>query len=176
MHDLEHANCLYTLEQVQDAAKKLALEINAHYQGKECIILYLLNGAVVFVGQILPYLSMRSTIDYIHATRYGKLDIPGKVDIIAEPNSDFENKHVLILDDIFDHGVTLNAVEKYCEQKGAASVESAVLIYKNLDDQSVRKNISSPKFFALESPNYFLFGCGMDAKGYGRNAPGIFYL
>lgn len=175
INNFESAKCLYNLEQVNDSAHNLAKEINEHYENKECVILYLLNGSVVFVGQLLPYLSMSTQIDYIHATRYEKTH-PGELSILAEPRIDLDGKDVLILDDIFDRGVTLNAVYDYCLEKGARSVESAVLVYKELENPLERGQVRLPKFCALTTPDYFLFGCGMDLGGYGRNAPGIYYF
>jgi len=175
INNFESAKCLYDLGQVNDSTRNLAKEINKYYENKECVILYLLNGSVVFVGQLLPYLSMPIQIDYIHATRYEKTH-PGKLSILAEPRIDLAGKDVLILDDIFDRGVTLNAVYDYCLEKGAHSVESAVLVYKELDNPFIREQVRTPKFCALTTPDYFLFGCGMDVGGYGRNAPGIYYF
>jgi hypoxanthine phosphoribosyltransferase len=76
---------------------------------------------------------------------------------------------VLVLDDILDHGETMAAIRVGLLQLGAASVHSAVLVEKKLDI----KKPTSADFVGLRIPDRFVFGCGMDAKGYWRNLPEI---
>jgi hypoxanthine phosphoribosyltransferase len=79
---------------------------------------------------------------------------------------------VLIIDDILDEGKTLAEIIKYCQKKGAANVYTAVLVDK-LHDRKAVKGFKAD-FSGLEAADRFLFGYGMDYKGYWRNAPGIY--
>ena len=81
-----------------------------------------------------------------------------------------QNRTILIVDDILDQGLTLNAIYQYCLNKGATSVYSAVLIDKILDHEKPIK----ADFVGLQVENRYLFGCGLDYKGYLRNASGIY--
>jgi len=75
-----------------------------------------------------------------------------------------------VVDDVLDAGITLAAIRQYCLEEGAQAVYSAVLLDKRLD---VEKPIAAD-FVGLDVPDYYLFGYGMDYKGYLRNAPGIY--
>jgi hypoxanthine phosphoribosyltransferase len=77
---------------------------------------------------------------------------------------------VLLVDDILDEGLTLEAISRFCTDQGAASVYSAVLVEKLLG----RAKPHQADFVGLEAENRYLFGCGMDYKGYWRNLPGIY--
>jgi hypoxanthine phosphoribosyltransferase len=77
---------------------------------------------------------------------------------------------VLIVDDILDEGLTLDAIYQFCEQQGTTSIYSAVLVDKNLGKPKPKQ----ADFVGLQVINRYLFGYGMDYKGYLRNAPGIF--
>lgn len=159
------------------AIEVIAEEINEFYDGQEYITLSLLTGAMVFSGHLLPKLNGAVLIDYLHASRYDNGYKGGdNIRVLAEPISKFKDKNVLILDDIFDQGRTLAWTKEYCLNKGAASVKTAVLASKDLVDDRERKKIESPDFHALNVPDAYVVGFGMDAESYYRNLPGIYKL
>ena len=80
---------------------------------------------------------------------------------------------VLIVDDILDEGLTLDAIVGYCRQQGAKEVHSAVLVEKN---HARRANHISATFTGLQVDDRYVFGCGMDYKGYMRNLPEIYAI
>jgi hypoxanthine phosphoribosyltransferase len=169
---LQQARCLYNEQQIAQALDKMATDITARLRDSNPLLLCVMNGGVILTGHLAPRLQFPLQMDYIHATRYrGQLtgaDLHWRV----TPATPVQNRVVLILDDIFDEGETLSAITHWCQAQGAAEVLSAVLI----DKQHTRKTaaLKQADFTALTSEDYYLFGYGMDYKGYWRNAPGIF--
>jgi hypoxanthine phosphoribosyltransferase len=124
---------------------------------------------VVFAGQLLPQLRMPLDVDYVHATRYGDATSGGRIDWRVPPSLAVRGRNVLVLDDIHDGGHTMRAVRDRLIEMGAASFQCAVLVEKILG----REKPIAADFVGLRIPDRFVFGCGMDAKGYWRNLPEI---
>ncbi len=164
------ADLLYSESDIELAIDKMAREINTQLQDKDPVILCVMNGGVVVVGKLLPRLTFPCTFDAINASRYGSEISGGKIKWLQKPEIDLNNRTVLIVDDILDQGFTLEAIINYCQQQGASSIYSAVLVNKILVDSKPVK----ADFIALEVENRYLFGYGMDYKGYLRNAAGIY--
>ncbi|MGD9390223.1 MAG: hypoxanthine-guanine phosphoribosyltransferase, partial [Thioalkalispiraceae bacterium] len=162
------AECLYSAEQVQSAIRRMAGEIERDFAEKNPLILVVMTGAVIVSGQLLPHLSFPLEMDYIHATRYEKNTSGGKIKWLAEPATGLKGRAVLIIDDILDEGVTLAAIKHHCEQAGASEVSCAVLVDKHHD----RKNGLKAEYVGLEIEDRYIFGFGMDYKGYLRNVNG----
>jgi hypoxanthine phosphoribosyltransferase len=129
-----------------------------------------MNGGVVLTGKLLTRLNFPLTLDAINASRYRNQTRGGEINWIQKPRTDLKNRTVLIVDDILDEGITLRAIYEYCREQGASSIYSAVLINKNLNHtKPIRAD-----FVGLEAENRYIFGYGMDYKGYLRNAAGIY--
>jgi hypoxanthine phosphoribosyltransferase len=105
----------------------------------------------------------------VHATRYGAATSGGGIAWRVSPPEDVRGRTVLLLDDILDHGKTLRAIRDQLLAQGAERVLSAVLVEKEL---SVPKPVRAD-FVGVRIPDRFVFGCGMDAKGFWRNLPEI---
>ena len=123
----------------------------------------------MFAGQLLPKLRLPLDLDYIHATRYGAATSGGGIDWRVEPPRNVRGRTVLVLDDILDGGQTMAAIRDRLLGLGASSFHCAVLVEKVL---KAKKPIAAD-FVGLTIPDRFVFGCGMDAKGYWRNLPEI---
>ncbi|WNO07577.1 phosphoribosyltransferase family protein [Teredinibacter sp. KSP-S5-2] len=178
-HEAKNAQQIFSFDEVNRAIQSLAEEINFLAQGEEYLVISLLNGATIFSGLILPHLTFPLKMDYIHLSRYQNNQHGGEIKIVAEPKEALRDCRVLLLDDICDEGRTLEFANNYCMQAGAKSVLNAVLARKVLNDPHKfavqNKLIDSLKIsFALEVPDVFVFGMGMDVGGYLRNMPGIF--
>jgi hypoxanthine phosphoribosyltransferase len=124
---------------------------------------------VVFAGQLLPMLRFPIDFDYVHASRYGVGTRGTGIEWRVSPPSLVKGRAVLVVDDILDHGETMAAIRLRLLELGAASVHCAVLVEKQLD---IKKPIQAD-FVGLRIPDRFVFGCGMDAKGFWRNLPEI---
>lgn len=169
---LDQSDCLYDMRAVELALDKMAKEITAKLKGSNPLILCVMLGAVIPVGHLLTRLNFPLEIDYIHATRYRNTTRGGDLHWLVEPRESLKNREVLIIDDVLDGGITLAAIIDYCRQNGAKNVYTAVMVDKVRErDEGVN---FTPDFIGLKTEDRYLFGFGLDYKGYLRNAPGIY--
>jgi hypoxanthine phosphoribosyltransferase len=166
---LENSDLVCSAQQIEAAIARLAGEIEARVRNAYPMVLVVMGGAVVFAGQLLPRLRFPLDLDYVHATRYGAATSGGGIAWRVSPPEDVRGRTVLLLDDILDHGKTLRAIRDQLLAQGAERVLSAVLVEKEL---SVPKPVRAD-FVGVRIPDRFVFGCGMDAKGFWRNLPEI---
>jgi hypoxanthine phosphoribosyltransferase len=166
---LRDSDQIASAEQVAAAVRRVAGEIEAKLGGSYPLVLAVMGGAVIFTGQLLPMLRFPLDFDYVHASRYGSATRGASLEWRVSPPSLVKGRAVLVVDDILDHGETMAAIRARLLELGAQSVLCAVLVDKILD---IQKPIR-PDFVGLRIPDRFVFGCGMDAKGYWRNLPEI---
>jgi|SRR5262245_23240804 len=166
---LENSDSIASAEEVQAAIRRVASEIEQRLGAAYPMVLAVMGGAVVFAGQLLPLLRFPLDYDYIHASRYGAATRGAEVDWKVSPPHLVRGRSVLVLDDILDHGETMNAIKNRLLELGAKEFYCAVLVEKKL---TMKKPIRAD-FVGLTIPDRFVFGCGMDAKGYWRNLPEI---
>ena len=150
----------------QAAVDRMADRINAHYQGKPIIMVVVMVGGMMPAAWLLSRLAMPVRIDFIHATRYTGQTEGGELEFRVPTRLNLQNQHVLIVDDIYDVGLTLELIEHYCETRGAESVESAVLVQKRHDRPTTA---SKPRFIGMTVEDKYVFGCGMDAYEHWRH-------
>ena len=164
------ADLLYTESEVESAIDTMAEKVNYLLNDRNPVVLCVMNGGVVVAGKLLTRLDFPLTFDAINASRYQNKTSGGDIEWIQKPDTNLKDRTVLIIDDILDEGLTLEAIINYCKDQGATSIYSAVLVNKKLDhDKPVIAD-----FIGLEVENRYLFGYGMDYKGYLRNAAGIY--
>ncbi|MFA6052497.1 MAG: hypoxanthine-guanine phosphoribosyltransferase [Methylobacter sp.] len=164
------ADLLYSEQEVEAAIDKMAQDINTLLADRNPLLLCVMNGGIVIAGKLLTRLKIPLTIDAINASRYQNQTAGGNIEWVLKPGTPLEGRTVLIIDDILDEGITLEAIRQYCLEQGATSVYSAVLVDKILD----HKKPITADFIGLETEDRYLFGYGMDYKGYLRNASGIY--
>jgi hypoxanthine phosphoribosyltransferase len=169
---LSEADLLISQSEVESAITRLAGEISSQLSESSPVLLCVMNGGLIFTGQLLTKLVFPLEVDYVHATRYGHAINGAKLNWTVKPQLDLNGRTVLLLDDILDEGVTLAAIAEYCRQQGAANVYMAVLVEK-LHLRKVTPGMRAD-FTGIEVGDRFLFGYGLDYKGYWRNAPGIY--
>lgn len=169
---IEEADLLVSETEVAAAIRKMATEITGQLDNSNPVALCVMNGGLIFAGQLLTQLRFPMEVGYIHATRYGSETRGAELNWIARPQQDLKGRTVLLLDDILDEGVTLAAIADYCRSQGAEKVLMAVLVEK----LHLRKVIPGMRadFSGIDVGDRFLFGYGLDYKGYWRNAPGIY--
>jgi hypoxanthine phosphoribosyltransferase len=156
-------------DEVQAAIERLAREIEQRLADTYPLVLAVMGGAVVFAGQILPRLHFPLDFDYIHASRYGQGTRGMRIEWRVTPPEGLAGRTVLVLDDILDGGETMSAIRDRLLAQGAQAFYCAVLVEKIL----ARNKPVSADFVGLRIPDRFVFGCGMDAKGFWRNLPEI---
>jgi hypoxanthine phosphoribosyltransferase len=165
---------LHGPEQIHDALDRMAAEITVAMADSLPVVLCVLTGGIIPTGHLLTRLAFPLESDYLHATRYrGETSGSQEVKWVSEPDISLSGRTVLVVDDILDEGNTLADILRFCNESGASQVYSAVLIQKRHDrrDPAVQAD-----FVGLEVDDRYVFGFGMDYKGYLRNLNGIFAL
>jgi hypoxanthine phosphoribosyltransferase len=166
---LRDSDTVSSAQEVQGAIDRIAADIEKRLADAYPLVLAVMGGAVVFAGQVLPKLHFPLDFDYIHASRYGAATRGSTIEWRVTPPANIEGRNVLVLDDILDGGDTMAAIRDRLMASGARSFHCAVLVEKILD----REKPIAADFIGLKIPDRFVFGCGMDAKGFWRNLPEI---
>ncbi|MGH8435967.1 MAG: hypoxanthine-guanine phosphoribosyltransferase [Pseudomonas sp.] len=169
---MAQADCLYNEAEVEAAIDSVAVAINAELAERNPVVFCVMNGGLIFSGKLLPKLNFPLELSYLHATRYRNETSGGDLFWKAKPEVSFIDRDVLIIDDILDEGHTLGAIFDFCRHAGAAKVHIAVLIDKT-HDRKARPDLQA-SYVGLPCIDRYIFGYGMDYKGYWRNAPGIY--
>ena len=170
----QKATLLFTTNEVEAALDRMAINIQEKLHDKNPIILCVMIGGLVPMGNLLPRLDFPLEVDYIHATRYRGDIVGGELIWKVRPSADLTNRTVLVVDDILDGGVTLAAIIEEVTKLGASEVFSAVLVDKH--HKRVPNGLKNADFVGLQVDDHYIFGYGMDYNEYLRNAPGIFVV
>lgn len=168
----QNADCLFDEAAVDVALDKMAGEITEKLKDEQPIILCVMTGGLMFTADVLSRMNFPLELDYLHATRYRGETVGGAIHWLAEPKMDLEGRTVLIMDDILDGGVTLCEIVQYCKAHNAKAVYTAVFINKLRERD--KKGLKEADFVGIDAEDRFLFGYGMDYKGYLRNLRGIY--
>jgi len=167
------ADELHGATEIHAALDRMAQEIVRTLGDTLPVVLCVLTGGIIPTGHLLTRLTFPLESDYLHATRY-RGDTSGKeVQWVSEPGISLAGRTVLVVDDILDEGNTLVDVIRFCRSAGAARIYSAVLVQKRHDR---RRPEARADFVGLEVEDRYVFGFGMDYKGYLRNLNGIYAL
>ena len=167
---LNEADCLVSEEALNNILDKMATSISKDLNDKLPLVVCVMNGALVPSSALLQRLHFPLEIDFIHATRYGMETQGDALKWLCYPQSELEGREILVIYYIFDQGYTLKAIIDWFKNHGAAKVYSATIINK-LHDRKVEMR---PDYIGVDVDDRFLFGYGMDYKGYFRNLPGIY--
>lgn len=169
----EQAECLVDPLTMEAAYDKLAAAIRLDLAERVPLVLVVMTGGLIAAGRLLPRLDFPLELDYLHAARYGHATAGGDLRWLARPRHSLAGRHVLIIDDIFDEGLTLKAIVEACQLEGALSVRCAVPVSK-VHGRKVKGFV--PDYIGVEVPDRFLVGEGMDYQGFFRNLNGIWAL
>ncbi len=168
-----NAEVLFDQKTIEQGIAKLAAQVAKDCDSDFPLVLCVMNGGLYLTGQLLRHWDFPLTVDYVHATRY-RLATLGK-DVLwkAYPQNDLKDRHVIIIDDIFDQGYTLEEVKSYCIKHGAKKCSSVFLIRKTHDR---KKADVRPDYTGLECGDCYVYGVGMDLNGHYRNLPSIYFI
>jgi hypoxanthine phosphoribosyltransferase len=169
---IRKSSVIYSEIEIKTVIKNIADQVNQTIKTDDLYVLCVMNGALIFAGQLLPRLEKNIQYSYIHATRYAASLTGGPIHWLVKPPIDIEGKTVLILDDILDEGITLREIAATCLAMKAKAIYTAVLF----DKEIVKEKSYIPNFIGLKVPNRFVFGYGLDCKGIGRNLPHLYAL
>lgn len=167
---LAAADRLYGAAEVRAAYRRLAGDIQAGLGDTEPVILAVMFGGLVPLAEIVKRLTLPLRLGYVHATRYRERLRGAELDWRCWAVPDLAGETVLVVDDILDEGHTLAAVLDKVREHGPARLYSCVLVDKH---KPAAKPVQAD-FVGLTVPDRYVFGCGMDYKGYWRNLPEIY--
>ena len=166
----EHSDLLVSEPAVQQALDVFAAQIAADLSAADPLLLCVMNGGLFMTSELARRLAFPLQMDYLQVSRYGTAVHGNQLKWLSRPQTPLNGRTVLVTDDILDKGETLAAVCAWCHEAGAARVLSAVLVDKQVTTQrAVRAD-----YAAIACPDRYLYGCGMDYRGYWRNLPAIY--
>jgi len=161
---------LFTEEQIQQVCKKLGMEISKRYKETCPILICMLRGALPFYAELVKHITIDMEMDFMYVTSYQGTESTGKLDIRLDLNTDIKGRHVVIVDDIIDTGITMTKIHDELVARKAASVKICTLLNK-----PNRKNgiTLQPDFYGFDIPVKYVAGFGMDYNNIMRNLPYI---
>lgn len=163
--EIEHV--LITPKQLALRVKKLSVQIEKDYKDKDLVVVALLTGTVMFLGDLIRHLSLPLKLDFMGVSSYRKGTTSSKLVFTKELALEVKGRHVLLVDDILDTGKTLLRVTKKLDRLKPASIRACVLLNK----QSRREYDFTADYVGFEIPDEFVVGYGMDYAERYRNLP-----
>jgi hypoxanthine phosphoribosyltransferase len=169
----EGARLVYTAAEIGGVIERMAAEITADLAGRNPIVIPILMGGVFTAVGLTAHFRFPYEMDSVRLARYGPAMAGGELHWYQRPCLDLDGRHLLLVDDVLDRGVTLHAVETELKRMNAASVSLAVLIRKHVGEGVERPAVD---YVGADAPDVFLFGCGMDLEGRWRGLPSLYAL
>ena len=176
----DDAECLYDEAEVDLAIDRLAVRMALELQDANPILVCVMNGGLPFTAALMRRFAFPLELDYVHAVRYrggkaasGKVEVPhgGELEVRVNLIRSVTGRVVVLADDVLDRGTTLESIAERVVRAGAARVYTAVLVNKNVQGRTFTAD-----YAALDAPNRYLIGGGMDCGGWYRNLGGIYAL
>lgn len=158
-----------TFEQIQNKVRELATKISEDYEGKDLLAVGILRGAFMFFSDIVRRIRVPMDIDFITASSYLNTETTGEVKIHADLREDIKNRHVLLIEDIIDTGLTLKYINDMLLARNPASLKTCVF----LDKRERRVVDVQLDYVGFEIPNKYVVGYGLDYENKFRNLPYI---
>lgn len=169
MHD-DIKQVLLTKEQIEQRVAEMGEQITADYQGKDLIVVVLLKGAAWFATDLTRAIDLPLRVDFMVASSYGNgTSTTGNVKVKLDISENIAGKHVLLIDDIIDSGVTFAAISDMLCQNKPASLKTVALC----DKADRRVNGMEADYVGFKIPDEFVVGFGLDYAGDYRNLPYI---
>jgi hypoxanthine phosphoribosyltransferase len=160
---------LLTTREIQTKAKELAHTISVDSSGKDLLAVGILKGACMFFSDLVRSIEVPLTIDFIIASSYVKTDTSGEVKVYYDVRGDISDKHVLLIEDIVDTGITLNQIRERILMRSPKSLKICTFL-----DKKERRVVDVPlDYIGFEIPNLFVVGYGLDYDDKFRNLPYI---
>lgn len=167
------ADLIFSAQQISLAIDRMALKLTEKINHEQAIIICVMNGGLMLMSDLMRKLESDLRMDYLQVARYRDQTVGGSLHWHKEPQLSLQDQVVILVDDIYDEGFTLEEVVSYCKRKGARKVITAVLLFKEKENRSVTMQ---PDVYGLEVVDRYVFGYGMDYKGALRNLPAIYAI
>jgi len=169
----EKFKTLIPQEKIQQRVKELGLQITKEYEGKLPILIGILNGSFLFLADLVKHIDIHCEIDFFKLSSYGDEKISsGEVKMLKELNADINERHIIVVEDIVDSGLSIKFIQELLANHNPASVKVASLLVK---PESLKYKVKID-YIGFEIPNEFVIGYGLDYAQKFRNLNSIYAL
>ena len=160
---------LITEDEIQDRIARIGAKISQDYADKDPIFVGVLKGCFIFMADLMRHVDINCSMDFMAVSSYSGTSSTGAVKINKDLSQDIEGRHVIIVEDILDSGVTLSYLKRYLMNRGPASITIVTL----MDKPARRKADVYADYSCFEVPDAFVVGYGLDYNEHYRNLPYI---
>jgi len=168
-----HARRIASAREIARALERMAEEITADLAGADPVVLAVMHGGAFAAVELCRRLRFPYELDFVHVTRYARGTRGGEIEWRVRPSAELTGRTVLVVDDVLDRGHTLRALGAELEKVGVARRRTAVLVVKRVANARARPKVD---YRGVEVGDVYLFGCGMDYRGYWRGLPALYAL
>ena len=156
-------------QDIKDIVKKVGAEITRDYADKNPLVIAVLRGAVVFMADIMRAIECPLSIDFMAVSSYGDgVKSSGVVRIVKDLDTKIEGRHVIIVEDVLDSGLTLSYLVRMLQSRNPASIEIAAFLVKDIES---KRPAIDPRYVGTHVPDKFVVGYGLDYAERYRNLP-----
>ena len=156
-------------QDIKDIVKKVGAEITRDYADKNPLVIAVLRGAVVFMADIMRAIECPLSIDFMAVSSYGDgVKSSGVVRIVKDLDTKIEGRHVIIVEDVLDSGLTLSYLVRMLQSRNPASIEIAAFLVKDIEG---KRPAIDPRYVGTHVPDKFVVGYGLDYAERYRNLP-----
>ena len=160
-------------EEIRRRVSELGESLNADYQGRSPIFVCVLNGAFMFFADLIRQIHIPCEVDFLKLSSYNEQKISsGRVTLLKDLDSSVQGRHVVLVEDIVDTGLTIDYMKRLVAERSAASLSIVTLLHKP-ERARIRHRI---EYVGFEIPPRFVIGYGLDYAQQARNLPEIFIL
>ena len=160
---------LLSEQDIKDIVNKVGAEITRDYADKNPLVIAVLRGAVVFMADIMRAIECPLSIDFMAVSSYGDgVKSSGVVRIVKDLDTKIEGRHVIIVEDVLDSGLTLSYLVRMLQSRNPASIEIAAFLVKDIEG---KRPAIDPRYVGTHVPNKFVVGYGLDYAERYRNLP-----
>ena len=166
---MKDVTVLFDEQQIRERISQIGRQINADYGGQEVLVVGILKGAFIFMADLVRELELPVKIDFLQVSSYGKATISsGEIHIKKELDDAIEGKHVLIVEDIIDTGITLSRICEILQTRNPASLKICCLL-----DKPSRRQVTTirPDYVGFSIDDHFVVGWGLDYDQQYRQLP-----
>ncbi|GAB2621742.1 hypoxanthine phosphoribosyltransferase [Belliella aquatica] len=159
-------------EEIDNRLQAIGAQISLDFKDETPVIIGVLNGAFMFLSDLIKYLNIATEISFIKVASYSGTDSTGKVTDLIGLESELEGRRVIIVEDIIDTGLSMTHLIKSIQTKNPKSIAVATLLFK---PEALKYSVDID-YIGFKIENKFVVGYGLDYDGLGRNIPSIYQL
>jgi hypoxanthine phosphoribosyltransferase len=167
------ARPLCSAREIARALQRMAAAISADLSGADPVVLAVMRGGAFAAVELCRRFRFPYELDFVHVTRYARGTRGGRIEWRVRPSAELEGRTVLVVDDVHDRGHTLRALGAELRKIGVARQRTAVLVVKKVAGARGRPKVD---YRGVEVDDVYVFGCGMDYRGYWRGLPALYAL